>query len=247
MKSPTTKLTRSIFGVLGAALAVVLMLPQAALAQEVDYMNTVTVAAGASVEVVADIASISFGVRESAPTASEATRALGTSTQSVVDALRAAGVGQDDELSVSSVQLRRRTDRHGNLIEYVATSNVKVKTEDLEEMGAIIDAGVAGGADSLGGLRYDVKDRTAAVEQALTEAMQFARLKANALATAAGRTVGTALIISEYNSRPPRTVSVAGTRGGTSGGAAADAASYVPVEPPTLDAEARITVTFALV
>ena len=102
--------------------------------------------------------------------------------------------------------------------------------------------------DSLGGLRYDVKDRTAAVEQALKEAMQFARLKANALATAAGRTVGMALIISEYNSRPPRTVSVAGTRGGTSGGAAAaDAASYVPVEPPTLDADARITVTFELI
>lgn len=245
MKAPGSK--RPIL-VLIAALAALVALPQAAQAEEINYMNTVTVAAGASVEVVADIASISFGVRESAQTAGEATRALGTSTQAVVDALRAAGVGQDDELSVSSVHLRRRTDRHGNLIEYVATSNIRVKTDDLEEMGQIIDAGVAGGADSLGGLRYDVKDRTAAVEQALKEAMQFARLKANALATAAGRTVGMALIISEYNSRPPRTVSVAGTRGGTSGGAAAaDAASYVPVEPPTLDADARITVTFELI
>ena len=245
MKAPGSK--RPIL-VLIAALAALVALPEAAQAQEIDYMNTVTVAAGASVEVVADIASISFGVRESAQTAGEATRALGTSTQAVVDALRAAGVGQDDELSVSSVHLRRRTDRHGNLIEYVATSNIRVKTDDLEEMGQIIDAGVAGGADSLGGLRYDVKDRTAAVEQALKEAMQFARLKANALATAAGRTVGMALIISEYNSRPPRTVSVAGTRGGTAGGAAAaDAASYVPVEPPTLDADARITVTFELI
>lgn len=245
MKAPASK---KLVWVVMAALSALLVLPQTAHAQEVDYMNTVTVAAGATVEVVADLASISFGVRESAQTAGEATRALGTSTQSVVDALRAAGVGQDDELVVSSVHLRRRTDRNGNLIEYVATSSIRVKTDDLEEMGQIIDAGVAGGADSLGGLRYDVKDRTAAVEQALNEAMQFARLKANALATAAGRTVGLALIISEYNSRPPRTVSVAGTRGGTGGGqAASDAASYVPVEPPTLDADARITVTFELI
>lgn len=246
MKTPSTRITRSIVGALSSALALLVAVPQAALAQEVDYMNTVTVAAGASVEMPADVASISFGVRESAPTATEATRALGRSTQSVVDALRAAGVGEDDELSVSSVHLRRRTDRDGNLIEYVATSSIKVKTDDLDELGAIIDAGVAGGADSLGGLRYDVKDRTAAVEQALREAMLFARVKANALATAAGRTVGIALIISEYNSRPPRSFMVAGTRGGTGAGAA-DAASFVPVEPPILDADARITVTFELI
>ena len=242
MKAPSSK--RSI-GILVAALAALVVLPPTARAQEIDFTNTVTVAAGASVEMPADEVSVGFGVRETGPTASDATRALAASTQAVVDALRAAGVGQGDELSVGSVRLDRRTDRFGNFIEYVATSNVRVKTKDLDGLGEIIDAGVAGGADSVGGLRYSVSDRTAAVEQALVEAMKLARKKATILATTDGRTVGKAVMISEFDSRPPRAVAVRGTR--SSGGATADAASFIPTEPPILDAQARITVTFELI
>ena len=242
MKAPGSK--RPVW-ILVAALAALVVLPQTAHAQEFDFMNTVTVAAGASVETPADRVSVSFGVRETGPTAGEATRKLAAATQAVVDALRDAGVGQDDELSVGDVRLGRRTDRDGNLLEYVASSNVRVKTADLNGLGEIIDAGVAGGADSIGGLRYSVSDRTAAVEQALEEAMNLARSKATILATTAGRTLGIALIISEYDSRPPRSFAISDTR--SSGGAMAAAASYIPTEPPILDATARITVTFELI
>ncbi|HJR45669.1 MAG TPA: SIMPL domain-containing protein [Actinomycetota bacterium] len=232
-------------GILVAAVTALVVLPQPVRAQEIDFTNTVTVAAGASVEMPADEVSVGFGVRETGPTATDATRALAASTQAVVDALRAAGVGQGDELSVGSVRLGRRTDRFDNFIEYVASSSVRVKTGDLDALGEIIDAGVAGGADSVSGLRYSVSDRTAAVEQALVEAMKLARKKATILATTDGRTVGKAIMISEFDSRPPRAVAVRGTR--SAGGATADAASFIPTEPPILDAQARITVTFELI
>lgn len=235
--------------VVAMALAVTAaLLPGVARAQEagIDYTNTVTVAAGATVEMEADIATITFGVRAANTDAAEATRALATKTQSVVDSLLAAGV-TEEELTVGSVRLGRRTDRDGNFLRYVASSQVKVKTGRLDSLGEIIEAAVGGGASSIGRLSYDVADRSGAVDQALREAMAFARAKATALAEAEGRQVGPAIVISEYDSRPPRAVSY--ETAGRISAASADAvrASLVPLVPPTLEARASITVTFALI
>ena len=210
-------------------------------AQEVDYTNTVTVSAGAKVELEADIATLSVGVGGAAEDATTATRRAARKTRAVVTSLREAGV-TDDELTVGGVNVNRRTDRRGRTTGYVASVSVKVKTERLAELGRIIDAGVAGGAGTLR-LSYDVKDRRAAVDQALREAMAFARAKATALAEAEGREVGPAIVISEYNSEPPRAVAfdtIAAER---------SAAGYatIPLEPPTLSTQARITVTFQLI
>lgn len=226
-----------------------LAIPGFANAQEagIDYTNTVTVASGATVELVADIATVSFGVRAGDVSATEATREAARKTESVVAALRGAGV-TEEELIVGGVSLRRRTDRHGDFINYVASVVVKVETTRLSALAQIIDSAVVGGASSIRGLRYDVQDRSAAVDQALREAMAFARAKATALAESENRQVGRAIVISEYDSRPPRTVSlersvlaasVRGTRD--------SAASYIPLSPPKLEARARITVTFELI
>lgn len=210
--------------------------------EEVTYANTVTVAAGATVELDADIATLVFGVRARADDASTATRRVARKTRSVVSALEAVGV-TDEELTVGGVSLNRRYDRDGRPVGYVASVAVKVKTERLDALGRIIDAGVAGGAGSLR-LSYNVKDRTAAVDQALREAMVLARAKATALAEADGRAVGLAIVISEYNATPPRAVSY--EVAGLAASSAADT-STIPLEAPTLSAKARITVTFELI
>jgi uncharacterized protein YggE len=232
------------------AMGLLLALPGVASAQEagVDYTNTVTVASGATVEMEADIATITFGIRAGNVEATQATRTVAAKTQAVVAALRAAGV-TEEELTVGGVTLSRRTDRKGNFIRYVANVLVKVKTTRLGALAEFIDAAVAAGATSIRGLNYDVQDRRAAVDQALREAMAFARAKATALAEAENRQVGPAIVISEYDSRPPRSVSLERSVLGASVGGTADssAASYIPLTPPTLEARARITVTFELV
>ena len=231
-----------------ALIVAAVLLPVTAQAQDagIDYTNTVTVASGATVELEADVATVTFGVRTASKDAAEATRELAVKTQSVVDSLLAAGV-TEEELTVGSIRLGRRTDRRGNFLRYVASSQVKVRTDRLNSLGEIIEAAVSGGASSIGRLSYDVKDRSAAVDQALREAMAFARAKATALAEAENRQVGPAIVISEYDSRPPRSVSFDGGGGASGGSADAIAASIVPLIPPTLEARARITVTFALI
>jgi len=233
-----------------AIVGVLLALPGVAGAQEsgIDYTNTVTVASGATVEMEADVATVTFGVRAGNVDASTATRTAADKTQSVVDALSAAGV-TEDELTVSGLSLNRKTDRRGNFIRYVASTVVKLKTDRLARLGEFIDAAVAGGASSIRGLSYNVKDRSGAVDQALREAMAFARDKATALAESENRQVGPAIVISEYDSRPPRSVSFDTGGGGRAASAESGAlmGTIVPLAPPTIEARARITVTFELI
>lgn len=230
--------------------AVVVAVPGVAVAQEggLDYTNTVTVAAGSKVEMESDVARIHFGVRGASKDAAAATRRAAAKTESVLDSLRNAGVTQD-ELTVGGVRLDRRTDRKRNFLGYVASVSVKVETEQLDLVGEFIDAAVVAGATSVRGLEYDVQDRSAGVDQALREAMAFARAKAEALAESAGREVGLAIVISEYDSRPPRAVAfdTAARSGGGSGEESGALAATIPVVPPTLTAQARITVTFELI
>lgn len=245
MRHSTVGTRRGILaGVMGVLL--LLALPTVARAQEIDYTNTVTVAAGGKVELEADIATVAFGVRAAHVEAATATRKVAEKTQSVVDALGRAGV-TDEELTVGGVRLNRKTDRKGNFLRYVASVSVRVKTERLGAIGAIIDAAVSAGATSIRSLEYDVKDRSAGVQQALREAMAFARAKAEALAEVEGREVGPAIVISEHDSRPPRAAEF-DTRDAVSGGVVSEAlAVTIPLVAPTLTAQARITVTFELI
>ncbi len=235
-------------GILAGVTACVLLLalPTVARAQEVDYTNTVTVAAGGKVELEADVATVGFGVRAAHAEAVTATRKAAEKTESVVAALRRAGV-TEEELTVGGVRLNRKTDRKGNFLRYVASVSVRVKTERLGAIGEIIDAAVSAGATSIRSLEYDVKDRSAGVQQALREAMVFARAKAEALAEVEGRQVGPAIVISEHDSRPPRATEFDTTDAVAAGRVSNALAATIPLVPPTLTAQARITVTFELI
>ncbi|MFP5352055.1 MAG: SIMPL domain-containing protein, partial [Actinomycetota bacterium] len=188
-----TRLTARVAAVVGALVIAAALLPATARAQEagIDYTNTVTVAAGATVEMEADQATLTLAVRSANVDASEATRGVAAKAETVVDALIGAGV-TDEEMTVGSVRLDRKTDRRGRFLRYVASVVVKVKTDRLDRLSRFIDAGVSGGASGLR-LTYDVADRSGAVDQALREAMAFARAKATALAESENRQVGQAI------------------------------------------------------
>ena len=69
---------------------------------------------------------------------------------------------------------------------------------DLANIGAVLDAAVQAGANSISGIRFDVEDREAAQQQAMTAAVENARERAEVLAGAADVTVGQVLSIQSY-------------------------------------------------
>ena len=151
----------------------------------------------------------------------------------VVAALKAAG-GRN--LQTQQVSLYPQTNEQGQVSSYVADNSVSAKTK-IADAGALIDAGVQAGANTVSGPTLGVSDRDARYRDALGKAVEDARRKAEALAKAGGFAVG-----------PLSSV----TEGASSGGpvpmfdSGVAKSSATPIEPGTQDVTADVTVSFRI-
>jgi uncharacterized protein YggE len=90
---------------------------------------------------------------------------------------------------------------------YLARNSVDVRVDDLPRVGEIVDMAVTAGATSVGGVRFDLKDKAAAEREALRLAVLDARQRADAAAGGAGLRVERVIRIEEHRvtvSPPPR-------------------------------------------
>ena len=229
--------------------------------QQPAQPDTVTVGASREVDIEPDIGSVALGVVVHARQAEAAINKLTNRTRRVIQAIEALGF-TDDEIETFDVQLDRtclEKCRDPNpednkiprrVLGYRGSAGVRVETERLDALGRIIDTGIDAGATRVRGVSFDVKDRAEAVKEALRQAMQFATEKARILAETGGRQLGRALVIEEGRTRAPERFDVPQARAaasGTAAGGSGGGANPFPIEPPTLSASARVTVTFELI
>jgi hypothetical protein len=80
---------------------------------------------------------------------------------------------------------------------YVDRHSVIVRLDEVNRAGEVMTVATAAGATSIGGVRFDRRDREALEEEALKLAVGVARARADALAAGAGRTVDRILKITE--------------------------------------------------
>jgi uncharacterized protein YggE len=194
--------------------------------------NAVTTLGHGSVTAVPDEATISAGARTDAATAAEALAHNAELMQKVVAALRQAG---GDRVQTEEVSLYPQTDEHGSVTGYVAQNTVSARSK-IAGSGALVDAAVAAGANTVDGPSLDLSDRDALYRRALAKALDDARAKAETLAQAGGFGIAAVLSVSEQGSDMP----VVYQRD-----AAAPQAS-TPIEPGTQDVTADVQVTFAI-
>ena len=140
-----------------------------------------------------DRAQISAGVESRAPTARAALAANATAMRKVLDALRASG---GKELTTQTVSLSTAFDQNGKPDGFVA-SNIASAETSLAGAGALIDAAVAAGANTVNGPSLSRSDAEDLYRQALETAVADARGRAAILAKAAGRELGRVTAISE--------------------------------------------------
>ena len=253
---------RKIFitAVTGVLVAAVPLAPAGA--QEAAQVNTVTVGARRTIDVEPDLGILTLGVSSKGLTAQAASDRLTDKARAVLNALRGVGFS-NDELSTVDVNLFRSClakcrDRNPDddvkpvpVIGYRMRAGIRLETGALDRLGEAIDVGIGAGANSLRGIRFDKEDKAEAVNEALRQAMVVAVDKARILAETGGRQLGPAIIITEGRTQAPIAYSfsedtLASVVSGGSGGGA-PAPNPFPVEPPTLSASARITVTFELI
>jgi uncharacterized protein YggE len=85
---------------------------------------------------------------------------------------------------------------------YVARNLIEVRLDDISRVGEVIDLAVTSGANSVHGVRFDLKNREALEREALKRATAEARLRAEAAAAGAGRTLDRVIRIEEPSNRP---------------------------------------------
>lgn len=176
-----------------------------------DTQARLTVSGVGTAEVVPDMARISLGVTKDAKQAAEALDAVARVAQAIFDQLAEQGVEARDMQS-SQVNLspqydyNRNSDAPPKLIGFRANTMVSVRVRDLDQLGAIMSAVTADGANQLSGLQFDVQDRKAAEDIARTNAVKDAMSRAKVLAEAAGLTLGDVISIHEGGGHQPSPV-----------------------------------------
>jgi uncharacterized protein len=198
----------------------------------------ITVTATGTVEHAPDQAQLVFSVVSQAAAATNAMTANSVDTAKVIAALEHAGVDAKD-IQTQDVSLQPTYRDDGNSIDgYTASNSVNV-TSSIGRAGALVDTGVSAGANQVSGPTLSVGDQDALYRDALKSAVAAARLKAQAIAAAAGVDVGTVTSVVEGQ-----------TDGGEplAWGAAMskDAAVPAPIAAGTQDIQASVTVTFAI-
>jgi uncharacterized protein YggE len=161
----------------------------------------------------------------------------------VMQQLKTAGL-QADAIRTTSVDLQPEFDfanGRQTLRGYVARNSIEIRVDTLSQLGEIIDAAVAAGATSLGGIRFDLKDQAAAEREALRRAIADARARAEAAASAAGVTIDRVVRIEDQRVSeipPPRPLVMM----------RAEMAQQAdtPISPGELQIKAIVTLTVAI-
>ena len=139
-----------------------------------------------------DIARLNVGVQTQDKDPQRAAQLNATRTQAVLAALLKAGVAKDDiQTSTFSItpqyDYRPRPNAGANepqqpvLTGYQVNNEVRVVVRRLESAGSVLDAAIQAGANTAGGISFDLDDRTKARDEALRRAAQDAARKARVL------------------------------------------------------------------
>ncbi len=241
MTSPTRLTTALLFSALAvSALALggctkVITTPAGSAA------NTVTASGTGTAQAVPDTAEMSFGVTANSANAKSALDSASKTAEQITDAVKKQGVAEEDIQTRDVSVYPQSSEQNGKQVitGYQANLSVRVKVRDLDKLGDVISAANAAGANNISGPSFTVADPTPARAEAIDEAVADARKSAEAMAKAAGKSVGTVLSISSTDVGSIPTPMFAAN-------AEALATKSVPIEPGQLDITANVQVIFEL-
>src|SRR6478609_4670307 len=192
-----------------------LLAPIAAHSQDskatIDAIPQISVTGRGEIKVSPDRATIQVSVQTRAITAAAAAAENANKQQSVLAALRALGLG-NDQLSTINYNVypeqRYEQGKEPVIIAYNVTNTILADVRKLTQVEPVIDAALAHGANMITSLQFYASNTEAARRTAIGTAIEKARADADAAARAARGTLGTLLEISigSYSPPPPRPV-----------------------------------------
>jgi len=202
-------------------------------------VNTVTASGAGTTQAVPDTAEMSFGVTTTSANAKSALDEASRRAEQIASAVKKQGIAAED-IQTQDVSVYPQTvDQNGKQVitGYQASLSVQVKVREISKLGEVISAANAAGANDISGPAFTVADPAPARAKAIEEAVADARKSAEAMAKAAGKSVGAVLSMSSSD---------VGSVPGPMYTQSAGAAKNVPIEPGQLDITANVVVVFEL-
>ncbi len=201
----------------------------------------ISVSGQGRVRIKPNIATTSIGVETVATTLAEATSQSNAKMTAIIDKIKALGVAEKDiqttAYNVTPVTNVSRQGEPPRITGYRVVNQLSVTIRKIDDVGKILDAVVAAGANNIYGISFGVDDPTPYQQQARAAAVKDAQDKATQLAKAAGITLGKVISITEGGVTP-----VPVLRGAVM---ATDAAS-VPVETGEMEIVISVNMRFGV-
>jgi uncharacterized protein YggE len=188
-----------------AALAVLLFPVAAALADEARP-RTVSVSGQGEVSAEPDMAHVTLGVEARRPTMAEARSEVAATIDRVLALTKSLGI---DPRLVNATRLQvqpeyswNEKDRKRILLGYLVSRQVQVELRNLEQLGTLLERAVDAGVNQVSDPLLDSSRRKDLERDAMTRAVQDARLNADTLARAAGARLGTVRTLNASTTGP---------------------------------------------
>ena len=174
-----------------AVLIVASMLASAGVATAAEApLRLVSVTGSGEVKAQPDMAYVTLGVEARRPTLAEARAEVNATVERLLALTRELKI---EPKFVDSTRLQVQPDYRWDeksssqvLLGYVVSRQVDVELHDLDRLGTLLEKSVSAGVNQVGGARLDSSRRKELERAALTQAVDDARLNADALARAAG-------------------------------------------------------------
>lgn len=204
--------------------------------------RSISVGASGQATAAPDRAVVRVAVEATGPDAATARDRLAANVSSVRDALRNAGI-EDDQVRTAYYDLRAERDHLRKPTTepadapttYRAIHAFEITLSEIDRAGEIVDVAVAGGATRVDGIRFTLSDeaRRSLHEEALVDAMANARSQADVLASSADLAVTGVHTVQASNGYYGPRVAYASESGGVTS-----------IESGTLTVTAHVQVTY---
>jgi uncharacterized protein len=158
--------------------------------------SVISTSATGEARYIPDRATISMGVQTRALTAAKASADNAVKQRAVIDAIKAQGIAADQistvnySLNAEQVYNPQAGDKAPKITGYVATNTVRVEVKKVEQVGTLIDAAIAKGANDISSLDFHSSAPDSLRRVALADAYRQAVADATVLAQAAGGSLG---------------------------------------------------------
>ncbi len=211
-------------------------------------VDTISVTGTGHVSLTPDRYSFTATVQTMSPTVEEAVNENNQNVAAAIAALKAAGA-KAEEIQTSNFSIYPQQDysqqqqgKPPRVIGYQVSNSVTVTRKQVSDAGRLLQAAISAGVNQTSGLTFSVSDPSRGRDDGLRAAFAEAHAKASLFATAAGRTLGPAIAISEIGATQPQPRPMMARNVM----AAQAVSAEVPVESGSTELSFTVSVVFAM-